>query len=171
MAWGRQSLAGDIEMIVDYIVSHQAEFWLLVGFSLLAIEVVTGFTTGVFLFGGLGALATGGLMSFGILPESWIAGISCTGISSGVITMLLWKPLKKLQGDQQIEKDNSSDLVGHEFVVVNDITLNNPGAIDYSGVHWKVEIASDAGVDTIAAGQTVEVSSVDVGVFKVKPVQ
>ena len=156
-------------MVVEYIVSHQAEFWLMFGFFLLAIEVVTGFTTGVFLFGGLGALATGGLMSFGILPETWIAGIACTGISSGVITMLLWKPLKKLQGDQPIEKDNSSDLIGYEFVVEKDIALNKPGATDYSGVHWKVEIDGDAGVDTIAAGQTVRVSSVEVGVFKVKP--
>ena len=156
-------------MIVDYIVSHQGELWLLVGFALLAIEVVTGFTTGVFLFGGLAALTTGGLMSVGILPETWVAGISCTGISSGVITMLLWKPLKKLQGGRAIEKDNSSDLIGYEFVVENDIALNKPGAIDYSGLHWTVEIAGDAGVDRIAAGHTVMVSSVDVGVFKVKP--
>ena len=156
-------------MIVDYIVGHQAEVWMLIGFSMLAIEVVTGFTTGVFLFGGLAALTTGVLMSFGILPETWIAGISCTGISSGVITMLLWKPLKKLQGGQAVKKDNSSDLIGYEFVVENDITVNKPGATDYSGVNWKVEIAGDAGVDIIAAGQTVRVSSVDVGVFKVKP--
>lgn len=158
-------------MIADYIVSHQAELWLIFGFTMLVIEVVTGFTTGVFLFGGLGALSTGVLMSFGVLPETWIAGISCTGISSGIITMLLWKPLKKLQGDRPVEKDNSSDLVGHEFAVETDIALNKPGATNYSGVHWKVEIAKDAGVDAIAAGQTVIVSSVEVGLFKVKPNQ
>ncbi|MCW8928620.1 MAG: NfeD family protein [Gammaproteobacteria bacterium] len=158
-------------MIADYIVSHQAEFWLVFGFTMLVIEVVTGFTTGVFLFGGLGALSTGVLMSFGVLPETWIAGISCTGISSGIITMILWKPLNKLQGDRPIEKDNSSDLIGHEFVVETDIALNKPGVTDYSGIRWKVEIAKDAGVDSIAAGQTVIVSSVEVGLFKVKPNQ
>ena len=156
-------------MIVDYIVGHQAEVWMLIGFSMLAIEVLTGFTTGVFLFGGLAALTTGGLMSFGILPETWIAGIACTGISSGVITMLMWKPLKKLQGGRAIEKDNSSDLIGYEFVVESDITVDKPGATDFSGVRWKVEIAGDAGVDAIAAGQTVRVCSVEVGVFKIKP--
>lgn len=158
-------------MVVEYIVSHQAELWLLIGFALLAIEVVTGFSTGVFLFGGLGALTTGAIMSFGILPETWIAGISCTGISSGIITMLLWKPLKKLQGGRAVEKDNSSDLVGYEFVLENDIAPNKPGAKNYSGVHWKVELARDAGVDLVTAGQTVTVSSVEVGVFKVKPLQ
>ena len=155
-------------MISDYIVSHQAEFWLLVGFVMLAIEVLTGFTIGVFLFGGLGALATGGLMSVGVLPETWIAGISCTGISSGIITSLLWKPLKKLQGDRPLEKDNSSDLVGHEFDVETDINRNNPGTIHYSGISWKVEIDKNAGVDAIEAGQRVEVTSVEVGKFKVK---
>ena len=154
-------------MIADYIVSHQAEFWLVFGFSMLVIEVVTGFTTGIFLFAGLGALTTGLLMSFGILPETWIAGVSCTGISSGIITALLWKPLKNLQGDRPKEKDNSSDLVGHEFVVESNITLDNPGSTNYSGITWKVVIDKDAGIDTIEAGQRVSVSSVDVGVFKV----
>jgi membrane protein implicated in regulation of membrane protease activity len=156
-------------MITDYIASHQAEFWLTFGFAMLVIEVVTGFTTGVFLFAGLSALTTGILMSIGLLPETWIAGISCTGISSGIITMLLWKPLKKLQGDRPTEKDNSSDLVGHEFVVETDISLKKPGSTNYSGILWKVEIDKDAGVETIAAGQAVTVSSVEVGMFKVKP--
>ncbi len=155
-------------MITDYIVSHQAEFWLMLGFAMLAIEVVTGFTTGVFLFAGLGALTTGALMSFAVLPETWIAGVSCTGISSGIITSLLWKPLKNLQDDSPLEKDNSSDLIGHEFVVESDIAVNKPGSTHYSGITWKVEIDKDAGINTIQAGQRVSVSSVEVGVFKVK---
>ncbi|MDH5426081.1 MAG: NfeD family protein [Gammaproteobacteria bacterium] len=155
-------------MITDYIVNHQAEFWLALGFVMLAIEVITGFTTGIFLFAGLGALTSGALMSAGVLPETWIAGVSCTGISSGMITALLWKPLKKLQGDKPVEKDNSSDFVGHEFVLENDITLSQPGSTQYSGISWRVEIDKETGVDTIAAGQRVSVSSVEVGLFKVK---
>jgi membrane protein implicated in regulation of membrane protease activity len=156
-------------MIVDYIVNHQSEFWLVFGFVMLAIEVMTGFSTGVFLFSGLGALATGVFMSLGIMPETWIAGVSCTGISTGIITALLWKPLKNLQGNGPAQKDNSSDLVGHEFIVESDITLVNPGSTNYSGISWKVEIDKDAAVDSIEAGQRVSVSSVEVGVFKVKP--
>lgn len=155
-------------MIADYIVNHQAEFWIIAGFVLLALEVVTGFTVGVFLFGGLGALTTGLLMTFAVLPETWTAGISCTGISSGIITVLLWQPLKKLQGNRQPGKDNSSDLIGYEFIVDSDITVNNPGTTNYSGISWKVEIDKDADVDTIQAGQRVSVSSVEVGRFKVK---
>ena len=150
-------------MIADYIVAHQSEFWLVLGFALLALEVLTGFTVGVFLFAGLGAITTGGLMSFGVLPETWVAGISSTGICTGVITSLLWKPLKKLQGDRPHEKDNSSDLIGHTFVVESDIAMTKPGTTKYSGISWRVEIDKDAGVESIEAGQTVEVTSVEVG--------
>jgi len=155
-------------MVTEYIVEHQAEFWLVLGFVLLAIEVVSGFTTGVFLFVGLGALTSGILMSFGVLPETSIAGVSCTGISTGIITTLLWKPLKKLQSDEPTQKDNSSDLVGYEFVVQTDITPLSPGTTEYSGISWKVEIDKNAGIDIIEAGQRASVSSVEVGVFKVK---
>lgn len=155
-------------MIVDYIVNHQSEFWLVIGFIMLAIEVVTGLTIGIFLFGGLAAIATGLLMTFGILPHTWIAGVASTGICSGVITTLLWKPLKKLQGDKPSGKDNSSDFIGHEFVLENDISASQPGSTSYSGITWKVMIDKQAGTDHIKAGQTVSVSSVDVGVFKVK---
>ena len=155
-------------MIADYIASHLSGFWLALGFVLLAIEVVTGFTIGIFLFAGLGALTTGLLMAVGMLPETWIAGISCTGISSGVITSILWRPLKKLQGNRPAQKDNSSDLIGHEFVVESDITRDNPGKIHYSGISWRVEIDKNVGIDTISAGQRVSVTSVEVGVFSVK---
>lgn len=155
-------------MIIDYIANHQPEFWMVVGFALLALEVLTGFTVGVFLFAGLGALLTGGLMSAAVLPETWIAGIASTGISTGVITALLLKQLKKLQGNKPIEKDNSSDLVGHSFVTESAITKSQPGSTNFSGISWRVEIDHDAGVDVIEAGQRVTVTSVEVGKFKVK---
>ena len=112
--------------MLDYIASHHAEFWLVVGFALLALEVLVGFAAGVFLFAGLGALVSGLLMLVGILPETWIAGISASGISSGVLAILLWEPLKKLQGNKIAEKDNSSDLVGYEFVLAEDLSLTAP---------------------------------------------
>jgi membrane protein implicated in regulation of membrane protease activity len=158
-------------MIVDYIVSHQSEFWLACGFTLLVLEAITGFSVGVFLFAGLGAIATGGLMSVDVLPETWIAGISSTGISTGIITALLWKQLKKLQDNRPRGKDNSSDLIGYTFILENAIARTNPGVTPYSGLAWKVEIDRDAGVDMIEAGKTVVVSSVEVGVFKVKLLQ
>ena len=155
-------------MIADYIVSHQPEFWLAMGFLLLAIEVVIGFSFGIFLFAGLGALATGLLMNFGIIPETWISGIASVGIGSGVITALLWRPFKALQGNRVHDKDNSSDLVGNEFVIEEDLSMGKPGSKSYSGIQWRVEIDPDYDTETIKAGQKVIVTSVEVGLFKVK---
>ncbi|BFM13379.1 hypothetical protein R50072_35320 [Simiduia litorea] len=155
--------------MMDYIASHQAEFWLVAGVALLALEVLIGFAAGVFLFAGLGALASGLLMLVGILPETWIAGISATGVSAGVLAALLWQPLKKLQANAVPEKDNSSDLVGHEFVLTTDVSLTVPGQLQYSGVSWRIVLDPACGLKELSAGQTVKVSSVDVGVFKVTP--
>jgi membrane protein implicated in regulation of membrane protease activity len=157
-------------MIMTYITNHQAEFWLILGFVLLAAEVLTGFTIGVFLFSGLGAIATGLLMTAGLLAETWLVGIASLGICSGLITAILWKPLKKLQGDKPIEKDNSSDLVGHVFTLNQTVTRQQPGLTSYSGISWKVVLDESIDVTSVEAGQQVSVSSVEVGTFKVKPV-
>ncbi len=157
-------------MIAEYINNHQAEFWVLLGFLMLAIEVSTGLVTGLLLFGGIGGIITGLLMMSGVLNETWEIGMASTAISAAIVTLVLWKPLKNLQNADVPKKDNSSDLVGYEFVLEQDINLLTPGTTQYSGIEWKVEIYQDAGVDEISAATRVEVCSVDVGKFRVKPV-
>ena len=157
-------------MIAEYINTHHAEFWIAIGFLLLVLEVITGLTVGVFLFAGLGALITGLLMLASILPETWTAGIASIGICSGIITALLLKPLRQLQGNRAPGKDNSSDFIGLEFPIEQDIKTQQPGVKRYSGIDWRVEIDKSAGVDEMTAGQHVVVTSIDVGVFRVKPV-
>lgn len=156
-------------MLIDYLNQHQGEFWIVCGFVILIIEVMfLGMATGVLLFAGLGALVTGLMMQLGLLPETWLAGLSGFGIGSGVITLVLWKPLKRLQGGKTPDKDRSSDLIGLEFVLSQDIDLQTPGKTRYSGVEWRVEISPETRTHFIAAGQKVIVTSVDVGIFRVK---
>jgi len=158
-------------MIAEYINNHQAEFWIILGFVLLSIEVSTGMVTGILLFGSIGAIITGLLMLAGLIEESWQTGLASAAISAVIVTLLLWKPLKKMQDSNIPDKDNSSDLVGHEFILEQDISLLSPGKTRYSGIEWKVEIHKDAGVDELKSGQRVRVSSVDAGKFRVSPVQ
>jgi len=157
-------------MITQYINTHQAEFWIMLGFVLLVLEVSMGLVTGLLLFGGIGAILTGLLMMAGILNETWEVGMASTAICSAICSFALWKPLKKLQNIDVPKKDNSSDLVGYEFILQQDINLLSPGTTQYSGIEWKVEIYKDAGVDEISAATRVSVCSVEVGKFKVKPV-
>jgi len=154
--------------MIEYIDTHQSGFWIAIGFALLAAEVLLfGFTTIILLFTGLGAITTGLAMMFGLLPETWTAGIACFGITTGIAGVALWKPLKKMQDSSTPPQKQSSDLIGYEFVLQQDVTALQPGQHRYSGVDWKVELDADAG-DQLNAGQRVVVTSVDAGIFRVK---
>ncbi len=156
--------------MIDYFNQHMHSFWFGVGFLLLAIEAVAlGFSTGFVLFIGLGALLTGGLLWFGVLPTTWTASIAFFGVSAAVISALLWKPLKKLQEANPVTKDNSSDLIGYKFRLDQTITTSQPGTTRYSGIDWRVEIDLDCPEPSIAAGSTVRVVSVEAGKFSVVP--
>ena len=155
--------------MIEYIQAHQSGFWIAFGFLLLAAEaLIFGFSTIIFLFAGIGALVTGLLMSAGILPETWIAGVAGCGITTGIASVLLWKPMSKLQDNNAPKQSQTSDLIGYEFVLQHDISLVNIGNHRYSGVDWKIELDTTAGVDSLSAGQRVVVASVDAGIFRVK---
>ena len=159
-------------MIVDYINAHMGGFWIMVGFILLASEVLLfGFTTIVLLFAGLGALVTGLLIMIGVLPETWLAGISSFGVVTGVSSILLWKPLKRMQDKSTPRSGQSSDLIGLEFIINQDITSTSPGQHRYSGMTWRVEPDASANISLLRAGQRVAVVSLEAGLFRVKPVK
>ena len=157
--------------MIDYFNNNQAQFWFLVGFALLALEVVAfGLATGVLLFGSLGALVTGALFWFDLLPANWLAGIAAFSITSVVLAVVLWKPLKSLQSGSELGSDQSSDLIGHEFKLKGAITMSVPGNVRYSGIDWRVEIDDAAVVEQIDKGARVRVNRVNAGVFRVLPV-
>ena len=154
--------------MIEYFSNNQDTFWFVLGFLLLAIEgMVLGMTTGVILFSGLGALITGALMWFTVLPQTWVFGIASFAICSTLTIIALWKPLKMLQKDNDGYKDKSSDFIGHTFRLDTDITPTTPGKTRYSGIEWRVDVDGDQAVALIAAGEKVKVSGVSSGVFEV----
>lgn len=156
--------------MMDYVNHHLPAFWMTLGLVLLAVEIlVMGFTTMVLIFAGLGAIATGGMMYLGVLPETWSAGLASFGIASGVIGVLLWKPFRRMQEGSPGARGSSSDIIGMEFVLGSEVTLTFPGSYRYSGIDWRVELHVSAEVDELAAGSRVRVVSVDVGVLRVVP--
>jgi len=155
--------------MITYFTEHQASFWFVLGFALLAIEaLVLGMTTGVFLFAALGALLTGAALYFQLAPVSWMWGIALFAIFSIASTALLWWPLQRLQNSTPEERDTSSDLIGLEFRLDSDLTRTNESTTRYSGVNWRVVIDKECIPDTIAAGELVSVASVSAGLFRVK---
>jgi len=155
--------------MVDFFNNNIDSFWFAIGFLLLIIEALAlGFSTGFILFIGLGALLTGGLIWLGLVPATWLAGIATFAVSSVLISLALWKPLKKIQANNKPPaKDNSSDMIGLKFRLDSDISAARPGSTRYSGIEWKVEIDLDSDIKEICAGETVVVVSVDAGKFRV----
>ena len=154
--------------MIEYINANLSGFWITLGFALLAVEVLLfGFTTIIFLFAGLGAVASGLMMSAGLIPETWIAGTAAFGIATGVSSGLLWKPLKNMQDRMAPPRKPTSDIVGLEFVLMEDMSTTEAGVHRYSGIDWKVEIDSSSDVKNLAKGDRVQVVSVDVGLLRV----
>ncbi|MGQ7846224.1 NfeD family protein [Granulosicoccus sp. 3-233] len=155
---------------MDTLSINQATIWLTLGFLLLAIEAIAfGFTSGLLLFGSLGALLTGGLLWLSVVPNSFVAAIACFAVATSVITLVLWRPLKRLQSGAELGHDRSSDLIGLSFVLSSDVSDSAPGVHKYSGIHWRVEPAEQVPDRLISAGTRVKVSAVSVGVFYVEP--
>ena len=150
---------------MDWALNNLAESLLILGIILLAIEVVVlGFSTFVLFFVGCAAVVTAGLLYVGIIPDTMLAAMFSTGLLTALSAVLLWKPLKSIQTDVDTTKVKS-DLVGHRFVLVEDVAPELSPEHHYSGINWKL-IASEK----LAAGTRVEVTQVDVGKFHIKAI-
>lgn len=154
--------------MIEYINNNLPGFWIGLGFALLAAEVLLfGFGTIVFLFAGIGALLTGLLMSIGLVPETWLAGTASFGITTGISSAVLWKPLMAMQKKSTLKRKPTSDFVGLEFVLEQDLSNTSPGSHRYSGTDWKVELDSSSDNDIIAKGERVKVVTLEVGLLRV----
>jgi len=154
---------------MQFVLEHQAGFWLGLGFLLLAIELVAfGLGSGVLMFGGVGAIITGALVWFGVVPDYFIASVACFALSTTLAAALLWLPLKRLQSGTELGNDRSSDIIGHTFILGGDINRRTQVQQKYSGINWQVKPSEDLGNVTITAGTKVIVTAVSVGSFFVK---
>lgn len=154
---------------MEYLDPNTPGFWISLGLLLLIVELLfLGFGTIVLLFAGIGALITGGLMAAGILPEGWVAPVASFSIMTTVTTAALWRPMKRLQENSTPQSEQKSDFDGLEFVLQQDASLTQPGKYRYSGVDWRVEPDADNSNETFNKGDQVVVTSVDVGVFRVR---
>lgn len=149
-------------------LENQAAFWIAAGFLLLAVEALAfGFSSGLLLFGSLGAILTGALLWLSIVPDNFIAAVACFAISTAAVTGLLWSPLKRFQSGTELGNDRSSDIIGHTFILGSDVSRTAPGVQKYSGINWRVEPSDVAKQDTLPQGTPVQVDAVSVGVFYV----
>jgi membrane protein implicated in regulation of membrane protease activity len=150
---------------MDWAFNNLAESLLILGILLLVVEVaVLGFSTFVLFFVGCGAVITAGLLYVGIIPDTWLAAMFSTGLLTALSAVLLWKPLKNMQTKVDTIRAKG-DLVGHRFVLVEDVAPELTPEYHYSGINWKL-MASEH----LVAGTQVEVIQADVGIFHIKAI-
>jgi membrane protein implicated in regulation of membrane protease activity len=150
---------------MDWAFNNLAESLLILGILLLAIEIVVlGFSTFVLFFVGCGAVITAGLLYVGIIPDTGLAAMFSTGLLTALSAVLLWKPLKNMQTDVDVTPAKG-DLVGHSFVLAEDVAPELTPEYHYSGIDWKLKAS-----EYLVAGTQVEVIQADVGVFHIKAI-
>ncbi len=148
---------------MNWINDNLSESLIIVGLALLVIEVVVlGFSTFVLFFVGLAAVVAGGLMAVGVVPYSMLSALSSLGVLTALLALLLWRPLKSMQGKVESKKV-TSDLVGHSFILNEAVSMTKNPTYRYSGIEWSLSSEQE-----LSAGTLVEVTGVAVGAFVVR---
>lgn len=150
---------------MEYILSHIPQSLVVIGLILLAIEVmVLGFSTFVLFFIGIGAIATGALMAIGFIPETLLMSILATAIISTLTAVFGWKPMKIMQNKVEVKQINN-DMIGHQFVLSDELVLGQSIYHHYSGISWQVKAK-----ETLPTGTEVKIVSMEVGLLYVERV-
>lgn len=155
-----------MELIEYFANNHAQALYLLAGLSFI-IELTVMGLSGPLLFFAIACFITGALTQMGLLT-TWEMEFTTTGVLSGVIALVLWKPLKNFQNGS-VSKDTSSDMIGQKVPSVTEITAVG-GSIRHSGINWNARLDSSCATETIAEATMCEICAVDGNVMIVKPV-
>lgn len=151
---------------MDYIFSHLSETLIVLGLIFLAIEIlVLGFSTFVLFFIGIGSIITGILMVIGLLPDTLLNSLLATAIISSLVAIVSWQPMKRMQSEvdpNQIE----NDMIGHQFVLSDDLLIGKTITHHYSGIDWQVKAN-----EVLLTGTNVMIVGMEVGLLTVERVK
>lgn len=136
---------------------------MVLGLLALIVEAaVFGFSLMVLFFLGLSLLLAGLAMWLGLIPETLLAAMITAGMLTGLLSAVLWKPLRRMQ-ESRSPSDVRGDFAREPFVLAADVDSRGLSEHRYSGIVWKLRSQTP-----LAAGTLVEVERVEVGVLWVK---
>jgi len=151
--------------MLEYVMSHLGQTLLVLGLILLAIEVVVlGFATFVLFYIGCAAIITGTLIGLNVLPNDMLIASASVAIFTLLVALVSWKPLKAMENNV-VSTTPSNDMIGHRFMLAEDLLVGTTIIMNYSGIDWVVQ--SD---ESILLGLEVEIVYISVGQLKVKAV-
>jgi len=140
-----------------FLENHDSLLYLIAGVSFVLELTVIGMS-GPLLFFAIACVLTGLLNTFGLVT-TWQYEVLALGVFTVISAMLLWKPLKKLQGDKKVY-DTSSDMIGQRVMVSETVTQTS-GSIRYSGINWQARLEPDASDQVIETNTQVTIFAVD----------
>lgn len=145
-------------------MENLAEFLFILGLVLLIVEVlVLSLSTIILFMVGSSLILTAVAIYLGLLGNSLLDAILVVGVLTAVLTVVLWKPFKRLQ-EQRDDSPVTSDLVGFTFVLADAVEPDGCVMYKYSGIEWRLVSAVP-----IASGTKVRVVEVEVGQWHVEP--
>lgn len=153
--------------LIQYFAEHHDHLLYLIAAISFVIELSVMGLSGPLLFFAIACLVTGILVSLGVVNTIEVEVLS-VGVFTAIIAGLLWKPLQLFQNSGG-GKDTSSDMIGLEVLVSEDITQTS-GFIRYSGINWTARIASSAPTTLISSGVFCRIVAVDGNMMLVEPV-
>jgi len=120
---------------------------------------------GPLLFFAMACFLTAVLISLGVV-SGWEAEAFTVGISTAVIALTLWKPLKRFQNSGG-GTDTSSDMIGKQVTTRSEVNSSS-GSIRYSGIDWNSRLAEGLQVN-IPTDTVCKIVGVEGNVMIVKP--
>jgi inner membrane protein len=128
--------------------------WALIGLGLAGCEMLTpgGF---YFLFFGIGALITSGLVWVGAAGPAWTQWLLFTVISVACLVPLRARLVRWAAGDGPRAVDS---IVGEEAVLLDDLEPGGIGKAELRGTTWSVRAL---GTRTFRRGERARVARVD----------
>jgi len=152
--------------VINYFTENHAQlFYLIAGISFIIELTVLGMS-GPLLFFAIASALTGLLIQLNLL-SGWETQILTVGILTAIITLLLWKPIKRFQNSSD-GTDTSSDMIGKEVPSSSEIT-HVSGQIRFSGIDWHARLEKDCLEDSVKADTACIITGVEGNVMLVKP--
>lgn len=153
--------------LFQYFANHHAQLlYILAGVSFIVELTVMGLG-GPLLFFAVACFLTAVFTSFGLL-SGWESELFSVGLLTGIIALLLWKPLKRFQ-NQGGGPDNSSDMIGLQVPCTAEVTIQS-GAVRYSGINWRARLDSESDVKSMQIGELCEITGVEGNIMIVKSI-
>lgn len=127
--------------------------WVILGFVLLAAEMVTA---GLFLmFFGIGGIVVGALVRFHVIEAAWMQWLAFSVVSLGSMA-LLRKPLQH-RLKINVRKDQDT-MLGERAVATEEIAPGATGQAELRGSTWQARNVGDA---PVKSGQGCKVEKVE----------